>query len=121
MAGLLASLHWILVVLALGSALLSLMIESRVTSKLYKYFHQETPEERERGYMADLLVEPRTTKEIRAYVLADYLLARYRKISEDLFAQRQKMYRMGSRTSTISGLVSGTTLALAYVFVAIRG
>ncbi|HKH62566.1 MAG TPA: hypothetical protein VKA49_17105, partial [Flavitalea sp.] len=78
MAGLLASLHWILVVLALGSALLSLIIESRVTSKLYKYYYHETPEERERGYMADLLVEPRTTKEIRAYVLADYLLGRYR-------------------------------------------
>jgi ATP-binding cassette subfamily B protein len=121
MAGLLASLHWILVVLAIGSALLSLIIESRVTSKLYKYFYQETPEERERGYMADLLVEPRTTKEIRAYVLADYLLARYRKISENLFSQRQKMYRMGSKISTISGIVSGTTLALAYVFVALRG
>jgi ATP-binding cassette, subfamily B, bacterial len=121
MAGLLASLHWLLVVLALGSALLSLIIESRVTSKLYKYFYHETPEERERGYMADLLVEPRTTKEIRAYVLADYLLGRYRKISEDLFAQRQKMYRMGSRVSLISGIVSGTTLALAYVFVALRG
>ena len=121
MAGLLASLHWILVVLSIGSALLSLIIESRVTSKLYKYYYQETPEERERGYMADLLVEPRTTKEIRAYVLADYLLGRYRKLSEDLFSQRQKMYRMGSRISTISGIVSGTTLALAYVFVALRG
>jgi ATP-binding cassette subfamily B protein len=121
MAGLLASLHWILVVLAVGSALLSLIIESRVTSKLYKYYYHETPEERERGYMADLLVEPRTTKEIRAYVLADYLLGRYRKLSEDLFSQRQKMYRMGSRISTISGIVSGTTLALAYVFVALRG
>lgn len=121
MAGLLGSLHWILVVLAMGSALLSLVIESRVTSKLYKYFYQETPEERERGYMADLLVEPRTTKEVRAYVIADYLLERYRKISEDLFSQRRKMYRMGSRISTISGIVSGTTLALAYVFVAMRG
>ena len=121
MAGLLASLHWILVVLAIGSALLSLVIESRVTSRLYKYFYQETPEERERGYMADLLVEPRTTKEIRAYVLADYLLGRYRKISEDLFDQRRKMYRMGSKISLVSGIVSGTTLALAYVFVAVRG
>ena len=121
MAGLLATLHWILVVLAIGSALLSLIIESRVTSKLYKYYYHETPEERERGYMADLLVEPRTTKEIRAYVLADYLLGRYRKLSEDLFSQRQKMYRMGSRISTISGIISGTTLALAYVFVALRG
>ena len=43
MAGLLASLHWMLVVLALAAALLSLVIESRVTTRLYKYFYKETP------------------------------------------------------------------------------
>jgi len=74
MAGLLASLHWILLVLALAAAFLSLALESRVTSKLYSFFYKETPEEREREYIGDLLVQPRNTKEIRAYVLADYLL-----------------------------------------------
>ncbi|HEX6193854.1 MAG TPA: hypothetical protein VFZ42_15880, partial [Chitinophagaceae bacterium] len=72
MAGLLASLHYLLVVLALAASILSLLLESRVTSKLYKYFYKETPEERERQYIGDLLVQPRNTKEIRAYVLADY-------------------------------------------------
>lgn len=121
MAGLLASLHYVLVILALSAAFLSLALESRVTSKLYKYFYKETPEERERQYFGDLLVQPRNTKEIRAYVLADYLLGRHRKLSEDLFAQRQKMYRLGSGMSLITGLVTGTILALAYVFVAIKG
>ena len=78
MAWLLASLHWVLVVLALAAALLSLALERRVTSKLYEFFYKETPEEREREYLGDLLVQPRTTKEIRAYVLADYLLGRHR-------------------------------------------
>ncbi len=73
MAGLLASLHWVLVVLALAAAVLSLALERRVTSRLYEYFYKETPEEREREYLGDLLVQPRSTKEIRAYVLADYL------------------------------------------------
>ena len=121
MAGLLASLHWLLVVLALATSLLSLLIESRVTNRLYKYFYQETPEERERNYIGDLLIQPRTTKEIKAYVLADYLLERHQKISDHLFKQRAKMYRSGVRISMISGLVTGTTLALAYVFVALRG
>nr|MBP6688193.1 ABC transporter ATP-binding protein [Lacibacter sp.] len=121
MAGLLASLHYLLVVLALMAAVLSLVIESRVTSKLYKYFYKETPEERERGYIADLLVEPKNTKEIRANVLADYLLGRHKNISEDLFTQRAQMYKSGTRISMISGIVTGTTLALAYVFVAVRG
>ena len=57
--------------------MLSLVLERRVTSRLYEFFYKETPEEREREYLGDLLVQPRTTKEIRAYVLADYLLGRH--------------------------------------------
>jgi ATP-binding cassette subfamily B protein len=121
MAGLLASLHWLLVVLALATSLLSLIIESRVTSRLYKYYYQETPEERERNYIGELLIQPRTIKEIKAYVLADYLLGRHKKISDHLFKQREKMYQSGVRISMISGIVTGTTLALAYVFVGLRG
>ena len=121
MAGLLASLHWILVVLALAAAALSLALERRVTSRLYEYFYKETPEEREREYLGDLLVQPRSTKEIRAYVLADYLLGRHGKLSEELFKKRELMYRSATRISMLTGLVGGTTLALAYVFLAIRG
>jgi len=121
MAWLLGSLHWVLVVLALAAALLSLALERRVTSKLYEYFYKETPEEREREYLGDLLVQPRTTKEVRAYVLSDYLLGRHQKLSEDLFRQREQMYESGTRISLLTGLVTGTTLALAYGFVAMRG
>ena len=121
MAGLLASLHYMLVVLALASALLSLLIESRVTSRMYKFFYKETPEERERNYLSDLLVEPKNTKEIRANVLADYMLERHKNLSEELYRQRERMFRSGVKISIISGIVTGTTLALAYVFVAIRG
>ena len=121
MATLLASLHYLLLVLALTAAGLSLALERRVTSRLYEFFYKETPEERERDYLGDLLAQPRTTKEIRAYVLADYLLGRHHKVSEDLFKQRERMYRSGTRISMLSGLVAGTTLALAYVFLAVKG
>jgi ATP-binding cassette subfamily B protein len=121
MAGLLASLHWVLVVLALAAAALSLILERRVTSRLYEFFYKETPEEREREYVGNLLVQPRTTKEIRAYVLADYLLGRHRDLSETLFKKRAEMYKSGTRISLLTGLVTGTTLAIAYLFVAARG
>jgi ATP-binding cassette subfamily B protein len=121
MAGLLLILHWVLLVLALGAAGLSLLLERRVTSKLYEFFYKETPEEREREYIADLLVQPRSTKEIRAYVLSDYLLNRHSRLSEDLFRHRERMYRSGTQISLLSGLVTGTTLALAYAFVAAKG
>src|SRR5688572_6027732 len=121
MAGLLASLHWVLVFLALMAAILSLVLERRVTARLYEFFYKETPEEREREYLGDLLVQPRTTKEIRAYVLAQYLLGRHRDRSEELFRLREQMYRSGTRISMLTGLVTGTALALAYLFVAMQG
>lgn len=121
MAGLLASLHYLLVVLALTASAISLIIESRITSRLYKFFYKETPEERERQYLGDMFVQPRFIKEIRAFVLGDYLLKRHHDISEELFAQRAKIYQAGARTSMLSGIISGTILGLAYVFVAIRG
>ncbi len=121
MASLLASLHYLLVLLAIGSAALSLLLESRITSKLYEFYYKETPEERERNYLGDQLVQPRTTKEIRAYVLADYLLGRHQKLSDYLFTRRAQMYKEGTRISILTGLVTGTTLAAAYVFLAIKG
>jgi ATP-binding cassette subfamily B protein len=42
-------------------------------------------------------------------------------LSEDLFHQREQMYRSATRISMLTGLVSGTTLALAYLFVAVKG
>lgn len=121
MAGLLASLHYVLVILALAAALLSLALERRVTARLYEFFYKETPEEREREYLGDLLVQPRNTKEIRAYVLADYLLGRHRDRSEELYRLREQMYRSGTRISMLTGLVTGTALGLAYLFVAMQG
>jgi ATP-binding cassette subfamily B protein len=121
MATLLASLHYILVVLALAAAALSLALERRMTLRIYEFFYKETSEERERQYMGDLLAQPRGAKEIRAYVLADYLLGRHRNLSEGLFKQREQMFRAGTRISMLSGLVTGTALALAYAFVAVQG
>jgi ATP-binding cassette, subfamily B, bacterial len=121
MATLLASLHYLLVVLALAAAALSLALERRMTLRLYEFFYKETPEERERQYLGDLLAKPGATKEIRAYVLADYLLGRHRDLSEGLFKQREQMFRSGTRISMLSGLVTGTALALAYAFVAVQG
>jgi ABC-type multidrug transport system fused ATPase/permease subunit len=121
MATLLASLHYLLVILALGASLISLLLERKVNQRLYEYWYKETPEERERDYLGDLLVQPRNTKEVRAYVLADYLLGRHRALSEYLYDQREQMYRSSTRISMLTGLVTGTALALAYAFVAAKG
>jgi ATP-binding cassette, subfamily B, bacterial len=121
MATLLASLHYALVILALLTAAVSLALERRMTQRLYSFFYNETFEEREREYLGDLLVQPRVSKEIRAYVLADYLLGRHRRLSESLFAQREEIYRSATRVAMLTGFTTGTTLTGAYVFVALQG
>ena len=121
MASLLASLHYILVLLALLAAAISLVLESRMTSRLYDFFYKRTSEERERNYIGDLLVQPRTTKEIRAYVLADYLIERHHKVTDKLFRQRSRIYKSGTKVSIYTAIITGTTLALAYLFVGMKG
>jgi len=121
MAGLLASLHWALVAIAIIASLVSLLLDRRNTIKRYEFFYKETPEEREREYLGNLLVESKGTKEIRAFVLADYLLGRHKRLSEYLLQQRIELFKSGANTSFLTGLVTGTSLALAYAFVAWRG
>ena len=121
MASLLASLNYRLVILAMLASGLSLGLERQVTKRLYEFLYKETPEERERTYLSELIVLPRNAKEIRAYGLEEYLLGRHKKVSEALFERREDLYRSGIRTSILSGLVTGTALAAAYAFVALKG
>jgi ATP-binding cassette subfamily B protein len=121
MTALLASLGALLVVLALGSAVLCVLLEGRVTTRLYGFVYNKTPEERERVYFGDLLVQPKIAKELRAYVLPDHLLSRHRQLSESLFQERAQVYRRKGRVSMFTGLATGSALAAPYVFVALRG
>ncbi|HLF69578.1 MAG TPA: ABC transporter ATP-binding protein, partial [Actinomycetota bacterium] len=121
MLGLLLTLHPLLVVMSLLSVIPSLTIQRRVTRKIYKFFFTNTPEERERDYIADLVSQPKTSKEIRAFNLSDYLLKRRKDLAEDLFAEHSRLYRSANRAYGWSGILSGIALGVAYAFVASRG
>ena len=121
MVGMLASLHYVLLILTLVSAFFSLLIEGKISSRLYQCYYHETPEERERQYVADLFVQPRTNKEIKAYGLADYLLARHKSVFKRLNTKRGKVFQICGRLSILSGIIGGSVLAAAYVFVSYRG
>src|SRR5258706_13289757 len=71
MAGLLASLHWGLVALALVAAALSRALERRMTSKLYENFYKKTAEERGPRDPGDLSGPPRTPQAIKDCRLGD--------------------------------------------------
>lgn len=121
MTSLLASLHYMLIILAVAATAVSLFIERRVVTGLYELSLRETPEEREREYVSNLLVQPRSVREIRAHVIEHYLLERHWKLSANLFRIREQAYSSAARSTIITGLIGGTTLAIAYLFVAARG
>lgn len=121
MLGLLFLLHPLLVVLSLLSVLPSLTIQRRVNRRIYEFFFTNTPEERERDYIGELVSMPRTSKEIRAFMLSDHLLSRRSELAEGLYEKMAKLYLAANRAYSWSGLLSGAALALAYAFVAFRG
>jgi ATP-binding cassette, subfamily B, bacterial len=121
MTTLLATMHWIMVALAVVAAASSLVLERGVASRLYQFFYNSTAADREREYLGDLLVQPRTAKEIRAYVLADHLTERHRRLSERLMSEREQMHRMAIRSSLVTGVVNGVTISLAYALAAAQG
>jgi hypothetical protein len=62
---------------------LTLVLESRVTTRLYKYYYKETPK-KENVSISAICWYNQKYKRSKAYVLADYLLGR-QKLSDDLF------------------------------------
>ena len=98
---------------------MSLVLERRVTARLYEVF-SETPQARAR--IPGRSHRPTAQHEGNTRLCARRLPARPAyALSEDLFKQREQIYRSATRVSLLTGIVTGTTLALAYLIVAIRG
>ncbi len=121
MLGLLASMHPVLVVFSAASVLPSIAIQRRINRKLYEWSHATTADDREKDYMGTLLTESGTTKEVRAFGLADHLLGRHARIDTSLYAKLSKLLRRANVSGFITGMIGGAALAAAYGFVGSRG
>ncbi len=93
----------------------------RVGRALYRFDVEQTPTDRERNYVQNLLVGKDAAKDLRAYNLTDYLKARF----DSLYARRINALRTLIRKRTVQGVVggfltaviSGGVLGLLIVFV----
>jgi ATP-binding cassette subfamily B protein len=121
MMGVLATLHPLLVVLSAVSVLPSIAIQRRINRKLYDWSYANTPDEREKDYMATLLGESGTAKEVRAFGLGDHFLERHERIDTSQFSTLLKLLRRANMSGLITGLIGGAALATAYGFVGARG
>jgi ATP-binding cassette subfamily B protein len=121
MLGILFSLHPVLVLLVLISIAPVLVMQHRVNRQVYSFWWVETPEDRERTYLSELLSQPRTAKEIRSFNLVGYLGARHRQLGQNHYDKLRRLYRLYDRYAAFTGLVAGGSLAAAYAFVGQRG
>jgi ATP-binding cassette subfamily B protein len=121
MLGILFSLHPLLVVLVLASILPAIVMQQRVNKQIYSFWWVETPDDRERGYLSELLSQPRTSKEIRSFALHDHFGRRQLQLGEDHYERMVKLYRLYDRYVLFTSVVAGAALAAAYAFVSWRG
>ena len=78
--GLVATLDPLLALLVVGSVVPVAIAQRRINIDLYAASTETTTADRQRRYVRDLLSEPETAKEVRAYGLAGYLLDRHRRV-----------------------------------------
>jgi ATP-binding cassette subfamily B protein len=121
LTSLLASLHPLLVVLSLVSVLPWVLLQRRVTRKIYEFHFDFTSRDREKWYFADLLVEATNAKDLRAFGLARHFLAKHEEISRENYKKLAGLLRRSSLMAVGSGLLTGIALAAAYAFITKRG
>lgn len=98
-----------------------LAVSLRLGRALYHFSVTQTPIDRQRIYVQQLLTEKHSAKEIRAYDLAPYLKDRF----SNLYDVRLRALRRLIRTRTVQGVMGGAltgtvtagTLALILLFV----
>ena len=121
MLGVLAKLHPILVGLSLASLVPSITMQRRIVRKLYKWWWDNTVEEREEEYFGDILGNLSTAKEMRSFGLSEHFLGRFLDINQRRYRSLARLYRRWNWIALASGLVGGAALVGAYGFVAARG
>ena len=121
MLGILASLTPLLVALVVVSVLPNVLIQKRMTARLYSFWWDETPEDRERVYLGELLHLPRTAKEMRSFNLGPHLQGRHDELGRRQYARMRRLYLAYEASSLVVSAVAGLTIALAYGLVANKG
>jgi ATP-binding cassette subfamily B protein len=120
MGAILLSLHPLLVVIALVSALIPVPLQRLRAKEIYEFYFSYTTPQREQNLLRSLITAPQWAKEVRAFNLQSYVRERHRKIREELFDQEAGIWRRFERNQSLLGALSGALLAIAYGFVALR-
>jgi ABC-type multidrug transport system fused ATPase/permease subunit len=93
------------------------MTASRRGSEFWRYFWRMTPKDRERNYLGRVLAGRDEAKEVRAFGLGEYLLARWRTLFEDRIRELRKVARRQLLYTLLSTLTIALLLGLSILVV----
>jgi ATP-binding cassette, subfamily B, bacterial len=114
----LVSIEPLLIPLILVVLLPTWLVASRRGEAFWRLFWRMTPRDRERQYLASLLSDRDSAKEVRGFGLAGYLRARHRRLYDERIAELRAVARKQLVFSLIANIGTGLTLGVTLVLVA---
>ncbi len=88
---------------------------------MYEAWNATTTADRQRRYVRDLLSEPETSKEVRAFGLANHLLRRHKAVSDSRLDSLRRFHSRSDGALVPAAAAGGIFVALAYALVADGG
>jgi len=110
-AALLVSFHWIITLILFIAVISGTAVQLRYTGRLYRWQREQSPAERQAGYLNWILTSSSCAKEIRLFNLGSLFIGRYRQIRRKL---REGMLKLTRRRSI--AYFAAQTLATAALY-----
>jgi ATP-binding cassette, subfamily B, bacterial len=101
------------------------VVASLNTKDLYHYTRGMTPNDRQRGYLQNVLMGRNAAKEVRAFNLAGFLRQRYDRLYDERIAELRQLAKRRTFRSLLGSLTSsavtvGTIAVLAWLYLSDR-
>src|SRR5687768_9765070 len=120
MVALIASLGWIVALVALVAPIPSFIANSRYGWQGYIMTRRQSPDRRRMGYYLDLLTKDTYNKEVKLFGLGDHFIARWHEIAARFYRENRNLvtrrYLMGFIWGNLTPVVTSGT----YLYVAMR-
>lgn len=109
---------WALMVLVVA-AIPAFLVETKFSADAFRLFTWRSPETRQQSYLEVLLAREDFAKEVKLFRLGPLLLARYRKIFDDLYHEDKRLTLKRGLWGFVLGLLSTLAFYGAYAWIAI--
>jgi ATP-binding cassette subfamily B protein len=117
--GLLAFNPW-LILLLLVAILPAFLGEAHFNNQNYALSRSPTPERRELDYLRYLGASDETAKEVKIFNLADFVIGRFKTLSEKFYTDNSKLATRRSAWGSFFSLIGNTGYYGAYLFIIVR-